>query len=181
MLTNGAVSDFAKARRTGTKPGEAFGEDGSRTAKSCGPDAAVLASSCAKARALRGDGGKRAVHRGDHEVSRKATAQGRPGCSACTCMLVCSLFAQIARETAGAACTRSSLHPLLREGEIEANLGQNMSRDREVTSGRHPCEGGDPVFQRPWQLNREVAAYWVPRLRGGRQVPVWQLSRIAKA
>jgi hypothetical protein len=36
-LTNGAVSDFAEARRTGTKPGEAFGEDGSRTAKPCGP------------------------------------------------------------------------------------------------------------------------------------------------
>ena len=51
-----------------------------RTAKSCGPDAAVLASSCAD-RFLRDDGGKRAVHRGEHEVSRKATAQGRPGCS----------------------------------------------------------------------------------------------------
>ena len=30
---------------------------------------------------LGNDGGKRAVHRGEHEVSRKATAQGRPGCS----------------------------------------------------------------------------------------------------
>jgi hypothetical protein len=47
--TNGAVSDFAKARRTGTKPGEAFGEDGSRTAKSCGPDASTPASSPAEA------------------------------------------------------------------------------------------------------------------------------------
>ena len=26
------------------------------------------------------DGGKRAVHRGDHEVSRKAIARGRPEC-----------------------------------------------------------------------------------------------------
>ena len=50
-----------------------------RTAKSCGPDAAVLASSRAEV-FLRGDGGKRAVHRGEHEVSRKATAQGRPEC-----------------------------------------------------------------------------------------------------
>jgi hypothetical protein len=37
-----------------------------------------------------GDGGKRAVLREEREVSRKATAQGRPGCSACTCMLVCA-------------------------------------------------------------------------------------------
>ena len=51
-----------------------------RTAKSCGPDAAVLASSSCEASFLRGDGGKRAVHRGEREVSRKATAQGRPEC-----------------------------------------------------------------------------------------------------
>jgi hypothetical protein len=60
---------------------------------------------------LRGDSGKRAVHWGEHEVSRKATAQGRPECSAepvCSCAF---LFAQLARETAGAACTRSSLRP----------------------------------------------------------------------
>ena len=51
-----------------------------RTAKSCGPDAAVLASSCVGSSFCSGDGGKRAVHRGEHEVSRKATAQGRPEC-----------------------------------------------------------------------------------------------------
>src|SRR5437588_5257561 len=59
-----------------------------------------------------GDGGKRAVNRGEHEVSRKAIAQGRPEfsrCPVCSCAL---LFAQIARETAGAASTRSSLCPL---------------------------------------------------------------------
>jgi hypothetical protein len=27
---------------------------------------------------LRGDGGKKAVHRGEHVISRKTTAQGRP-------------------------------------------------------------------------------------------------------
>ena len=37
-----------------------------------------------------GDGGKRAVLREEREVSRKATAQGRPGCSRRTCMLVCA-------------------------------------------------------------------------------------------
>src|SRR3989441_4809429 len=61
---------------------------------------------------LIGDGGKRAVHREEHEVSRKAIAQGRPDASAgpvCSCASSC---AQMAHETAGAACTRSSLRPL---------------------------------------------------------------------
>ena len=39
-----------------------------------------------------GDGGKRAVLREEHEASRKAIAQGRPGCSRQTCMLVCSFL-----------------------------------------------------------------------------------------
>jgi len=45
-----------------------------------------------------GNGGKRAVLREEHEVSRKAIAQGRPECSrwpVCSCAV---LFAQIARE-----------------------------------------------------------------------------------
>ena len=41
--------------------------------------------------------------------------------------------AQIAHETAGAARTRSSLRPLNSERANEdANLGQNMSRERET-------------------------------------------------
>jgi hypothetical protein len=47
-----------------------------------------------------GDGGKRAVLREEREVSRKAIAQGRPGCSACTCMLVCS-FCNLRKRHAG--------------------------------------------------------------------------------
>ena len=43
--TNGVFSAFARVRRTGTGSGGAFGRDGSRTAKTCGPDASVLASS----------------------------------------------------------------------------------------------------------------------------------------
>src|SRR3954469_16701636 len=73
----------------------------------------------------RGDGGKRAVLRGEHEISRKAIAQGRPGCPRCPVCSCAFLFAQIARETAGAASTRSSLRPLIEEGgKFPANLGQ---------------------------------------------------------
>jgi hypothetical protein len=41
----------------------------------------------------------------------------------------------IARETAGAARTRSSLRPLCFEGKVLANLGHIMPRDREVVFG----------------------------------------------
>jgi hypothetical protein len=50
-----------------------------RTAKSCGPDIAVLVSSSRKP-TFANDGGKRAVHRGEHAISRKTIAQGMPDC-----------------------------------------------------------------------------------------------------
>src|SRR2546430_16876749 len=86
---------------------------------------------------LRGDGGKRAVLREEHEVSRKAIAQGRPECSRCPVCSCAVLFAQIARETAGAASTRSSLRPLFRGGPNEdANLGRPAPREGRLTFRR---------------------------------------------
>src|SRR5947199_987634 len=94
----------------------------------------------ARSKLLGSDGGKRAVHRGELEVSRKAIAQGRPECSRCPVCSCAVLFAQIARETAGAASTRSSLRPLIsRRANVDANLGRIVSRDRETVSNRH-CE-----------------------------------------
>ena len=83
-------------------------------------------------RAIRsaGDGGKRAVLRGEHEVSRKAIAQGRPECSGCPVCSCALLFAQIARETAGAASTRSSLRPLNKEGRTLSSKPRAISAAR---------------------------------------------------
>ncbi len=121
-----------------------------RTVKSCGSGAAVLALSPREAKLLGGDGGKRAVLRGEHEVSRKAIAQGRPECSAepvCSCA---RSYAQIARETAGAACTRSSLRPLIRwRANEDANLGRNASRDREVISTSLRAQRSNPRLRLP--------------------------------
>src|SRR3954467_11491645 len=58
-------------------------------------------------KAVPGDGGKTAVLREEHEVSRKAIAQGRPGCFRRTCMLVCAFLC--------ANCTRDrgcGVHPV---------------------------------------------------------------------
>src|SRR5205823_10491006 len=77
-----------------------------------------------------GDGGKRAVHRGELEVSRKAIAQGRPECSRCPVCSCALLFAQIARETAGAASTRSSLRPQSSGGQIKMQTSDAMRRKK---------------------------------------------------
>src|SRR5215211_5847784 len=74
------------------------------------------------------NGGKRAVLREEHEVSRKAIAQGRPECSSCPVCSCAVLFAQIARGTAGAASTRSSLRPLYsKRAKEDANLGRKCA------------------------------------------------------
>src|SRR5216117_4094865 len=82
---------------------------------------------------LRGDGGKRAVLREEHEVSRKAIAQGRPECSRCPVCSCAVLFAQIARETAGAASTRSSLRPLIGGREVTKQASDAMRRENATS------------------------------------------------
>jgi hypothetical protein len=73
-----------------------------------------------------GDGDNKPAHRGEHEVSRKAIAQGMSECfrsPVCSCAPIAQL---LAHETAGAACTRHSLRPLMRERDNEfERLGQN--------------------------------------------------------
>jgi len=77
-----------------------------RTAKSCGPGAPMLASSwrrCSRIAPM--TVAKKPGHRGEHEASRKTTAQGKPDASAgpvCSCACFC------------ARCTRDrgcSAHP----------------------------------------------------------------------
>src|SRR5256885_16505556 len=83
-----------------------------RTAKSCGPGAATLASSLWRFPQVTVTTSP--LHRGEHEVSRKAIAQGMSECFRCP---VCSCAPNVqflAHETAGAARTRHSLRPLFR-------------------------------------------------------------------
>ena len=77
--TRGGMRWTRKARETHAP--DAYGEVAWFGRRGAGAKSAIRSA---------GDGGKRAVLREEREVSRKATAQGRPGCSACTCMLVCA-------------------------------------------------------------------------------------------
>ncbi len=117
-----------------------------RTAKSCGPEAAMLASSLREVFA--GDGDNKPAHRGEHEVSRKAIAQGM---SECFRSPVCSCAPNahfLAHETAGAARTRHSLLPLFQEGQRiwkarakrAARMGTMLSSSRGA--GARPISRG---------------------------------------
>src|SRR3954471_15737560 len=119
-----------------------------RTVKSCGPDVAVLALSPRETKLLAGDGGKTAVLRGEHEASRKAIAQGRPGCFRRTCMLVC-IFCQSANGTRDRGC---GTHPVFPApscfgGKRDANLGHIMSRDRDTISPSLRAQRSNPSFR----------------------------------
>src|SRR5437016_8863504 len=87
-----------------------------------------------RSKLLGGDGGKRAVHRGELEVSRKAIAQGRPECSRCPVCSCAFSLAQIARETAGAARPGLPCALIFRRANEDANLGRSAPRDRECVS-----------------------------------------------
>ena len=79
---------------------------------------------------------RRIRRRGERGISRKTIAQGRrnaPTVPVCSC--ACS-YAHIARETAGAACTRHSLLPLIGEaGTFREKLARLMRREREAVFG----------------------------------------------
>src|SRR5260221_7499343 len=74
---------------------------------------------------------RRTRRRGEHGISRKAITQGMPDASAepvCSCAHPLS----IAHETAGAACTRHSLRPLVFEGEPWQASGASRRETAEV-------------------------------------------------
>ena len=101
------------------------------------------------------------AHRGDHVISRKAIAQGRPDALRWTCMLMRALLVHIAHETAGAARTRSSLRPLLVcEGETDANLGHLMPRECGPMPSRCltiKSEQAVTYCSLPWETGRILA------------------------
>src|ERR1700760_4704727 len=86
-------------------------------------------------------------HRGEYDISRKAIAQGRPGCSRFTCMLVCVFLAahlhtrprvQRAPGLPRALFFEGRVRPLF-EGrrKLFVKLGRSVSRECERISARH--------------------------------------------
>ena len=118
-----------------------------RTAKSCGSGAAVLALSSGEATLLAGDGGKRAVLREEHEVSRKAIAQGRPECFLLPCMLVCPFVLRKSharprvQQAPGLPCAL-----YFEEGRTKMQTSGAMRREKAKLYPRHCEERSDEAI-----------------------------------
>ena len=113
-----------------------------RTVKSCGPDASMVGVKSAEGKSARPGADEPAILRrrrqpspilrGDHEISRKAIAQGMSDCLRCPVCSCALSFAQFAHETAGAARIRHSLLPLLwRDNETQAS-GRSCRENADV-------------------------------------------------
>jgi hypothetical protein len=64
-------------------------------------------------------------HRGEHEVTVKTIAQGRPDCFGEPVVTTLVWFSKFPREAAGASGTRLSLRPLIFRGqEVQAKLAR---------------------------------------------------------
>src|SRR4029079_12719419 len=114
------------------------------TAKSCGSDVAVLALRPREAKLLWDNGGKRAVLRGEHEVSRKAIAQGRPECSRCPVCSCALLFAQ--NRTRDRGCSKHPVFPAPSDFRRANEMQTSGSMCREIAKlyPRH-CERSEAI------------------------------------
>ena len=141
-----------------------------RTVKSCGPDVAVLASMHLGGSCLSGrDGGKRAVLRGEHAISRKAIAQGRPDvlrCPVCSCVFFVQLHARPRVQRAPGFPAPSSL-----EGGNPQTSGMSCREMRTHTlparrraAPARPATGRfnswSPVTARPASISRSQILLW---------------------
>ena len=102
-----------------------------RTAKSCGSDAPMLASSLREE--AQATVSNKPGHRGEREVSRKTIARGMPGDFRCDRGDYARVLFYFAREAAGASSARHSLRPLISGGVTSrVKLARNPRRDREA-------------------------------------------------
>src|SRR5712672_4198008 len=108
-----------------------------RTAKSCGSDAPMLASSLREE--AQATVSNKPGHRGEREVSRKTIARGMPGLLRCTCgdyARVLCLF-----RTRGCGCIGRPAFPapsIVKSGEtVLQNSGTSC---REIAEVRRHCE-----------------------------------------
>ena len=77
---------------------------------------------------------RRAVHRGEHEVSRKAIVQGRPECSRCPCMLVCTFVC--ANRTRDRGCSKHPVFPAPSSSKIRKPKRRMQSLEAPMRTAR---------------------------------------------
>src|SRR5262245_28606507 len=121
-----------------------------RTAKSCGPGAATLASirpACAGTATVT----KKAAHRGEHEVSRQTIARGKPGCLGCTC----SFYPVCESTRAFYGCIQRPAFPAPSVGARATEIA-SLGRERAAGTSAHvsPSLRGAKRRSNPWRRKR---------------------------
>src|ERR1700692_1231568 len=107
-----------------------------RTAKTCGPDASVLASSWRID--PHNDGGKKADHRGESGISRKPLRGECRVIPVTRCEYSCAYLLPIAHTRLRVHRAPGIPHALCFQGRtLIANLGRIAPRDREVVLANH--------------------------------------------
>jgi len=139
--------------------------DTTRTAKSCGPDAPTLASrSWSNPRATVA---KEPGHRGEHEVTVKTIAQGRPDVFGEPVVTTLVCFLSFAREAAGASGTRLSLRPCFwANGFNDSGAICAAGGGTRVFQLSSPAKAGDPVFRGAMTKRRSRGVLDTPLSRG---------------
>src|SRR5258708_1161785 len=108
-----------------------------RTAKSCGSDAPMLASSLREE--AQATVSNKPGHRGEREVSRKTIPRRMPGDFRCDRGDYARVLFSFVREAAGASSARHSLRPLLL-GAAKRFLQNSGPSRREIAEVRRHCE-----------------------------------------
>src|SRR5258708_5841261 len=108
-----------------------------RTAKSCGSDAPMLASSLREeAQAMVSN---KPGHRGEREASRKTIARGMPGDFRCDRGDYARVLFYFAREAAGASSARHSLLIFRRRDVLGKPRAGRAARSRKLVCERRRC------------------------------------------
>jgi hypothetical protein len=91
---------------------------------------------------------RRIRRRGEHGISRKTIVQGMPGCSDCTCMLVCACYVHFCTRDRG--CSKHPAFPAPSVGrEIYVCLGRTAPREGERMVDHRHCEPTGRANARP--------------------------------
>jgi hypothetical protein len=110
------------------------------------------------------DGGKSAVLRGEHVISRKAIAQGRPGVLRWTCMLVCTLFS--ARRTRDRGCSAHPVFPAPSIWRGQGSFWQSSGATRRENNFRRPGLEPGPIRRGPSVRALTLATFFKQHRRG---------------
>jgi hypothetical protein len=105
---------------------------------------------------------RRIRRRGERGISRKAIAQGMPGCSDCTCMLVCAFLCALCTRDRGCSVRPAFPAPSSREN-VYANLGQIVPREDEAMSGNGCAGAANSLSSRTSEHSERRSGIHTPR------------------